>query len=189
MNTADIRMPLSDLCCATLPAGLGFAFLRVGGTCHLFWKWEPVMSSRFLNASRPQSARGFQFEQLEDRRLMAVTLGVNAIVNPGAESNTGSASGNDVIKPTGWTTSGNATVVKYGASGFPASTSPGPSSRGSNFFAGGPVGSVVNADLFQTLDVSSFASQIDAAHIKFALGAFLGGFSSQNDQATLSLNF
>src|SRR5436190_20587516 len=110
------------------------------------------MLSRCFHARRAGFVRSFRFERLEDRRLMAVTLGVNAIVNPGAESNTGSASGNDVITPSGWTASGKPTVVKYGASGFPSSTSPGPSSRGNNFFAGGP-GNALVSDLFQTLDV------------------------------------
>jgi hypothetical protein len=146
------------------------------------------MRSNHVGALRCQSVIGFRHEQLEDRRLMSVTLGVNAITNPGAESNTGSSTGNDVITPSGWTQggAGSATVVKYGVSGFPSSSSPGPSSRGNNFFSGGPSG--LESDLFQTIDASNQASQIDAGHIKFNLSAFLGGFSSQNDQASVFIN-
>ena len=67
-------------------------------------------------------------EPLEARQLLSVTLGANLVVNGTAEANTGSASGNDVITPSGWTANGHPTVVKYGASGFPSAASPGPSS-------------------------------------------------------------
>src|SRR5690348_5925064 len=111
-------------------------------------------------ASRNLSGRSIELERLEDRRLMAVTLGANAIVNPGAESNTGSSTGSDVILPTGWTASGKPTIVKYGApGGFPLATSPGPTTRGKNFFAGGPANAgSAPSDLFQTIDVSSLAT-------------------------------
>jgi len=138
--------------------------------------------------SATQRSRRAIIEPLEGRQLLSVTLGANLVLNPGAEANTGSASGSDVITPSNWTQggSGTSTVVKYGASGFPSASSPGPTTRGNNFFAGGPNG---ESDLFQTIDVSSIAAQIDAGQIKYMLSGFLGGFSSQNDQTTLFANF
>jgi hypothetical protein len=127
-------------------------------------------------------------EPLENRRLLSVSFGTNLVVNGTAEANVGSASGNNVITPTGWTANGTPTVVKYGASGFPSSSSPGPATRGNNFFAGGP-GNTAESDLFQTIDVSSIAAQIDAGAVKYTLSGFLGGFSGQNDQTTLFANF
>jgi hypothetical protein len=125
---------------------------------------------------------------LEDRRLMSVTLGSNLIVNPGAEANTGVSDKTHIVKPTGWTVNGTATVVKYGATGdFPTSSSPGPSSRGSNFFAGGP--SSAEADLFQTINLSSIGSSIDAHDITFSLSGYLGGIANQADNASVFVNF
>ncbi|HEX4794049.1 MAG TPA: SdrD B-like domain-containing protein [Humisphaera sp.] len=126
-------------------------------------------------------------ETLETRCLLSVTFGANLVINGNAESDTGSGSGNDVITPTGWTANGTPTVVKYGAPNFPSSTSPGPTARGKNFFAGGPNNS--ESDLFQTIDVSSISSLIDGGQIKYTLSGFLGGFSSQADEVTLFANF
>ncbi|HEV2688087.1 MAG TPA: SdrD B-like domain-containing protein, partial [Bryobacteraceae bacterium] len=105
----------------------------------------------------------------------------NIITNPGAEAS--------ATATTGWTANGTPQVVAYGASegGFPSVTDPGPALRGKNFFAGGPSGS--ESDLFQTIDISSLAANIDAHQIKYSLSAYLGGFSSQKDQATVFANF
>jgi hypothetical protein len=118
-------------------------------------------------------------EMLERRQLLSVTLGANIITNPGAESS--------ATTPTGWTLNGTPVVIAYGASGgFPTATDPGPAQRGKNFFAGGNGN---ESDLFQTIDVSSLASQIDAHQIKYSLSAYLGGFSTQQDDATVFANF
>src|SRR5207248_847070 len=113
---------------------------------------ETQMRARNLcAAARNLSARPIELQRLEDRRLMAVTLGTNAIVNPGAEANTG-GTGSQVILPTGWTATGKPTIIKYGTSGFPLATSPGPATRGKNFFAGGPsLAGSATSDLFQTI--------------------------------------
>ncbi|MEP6871983.1 MAG: hypothetical protein ABI939_09055, partial [Anaerolineaceae bacterium] len=60
------------------------------------------------------------------------TLGANLILNPGAEEGAGSASGNDVLAVPRWTTVGNATVVQYGAPGFPTGSDLGSPQRGNN---------------------------------------------------------
>ena len=118
-------------------------------------------------------------EMLERRQMLSVTLGTNIITNPGAEASATVA--------TGWTANSTPKVVAYGAPAFPSATDPGPSTRGKNFFAGGPSNS--ESDLFQTIDVSSLAASIDAHQIKYSLSAYLGGFSSQGDDATVFANF
>src|SRR5436190_14999290 len=98
-------------------------------------------------------------DALESRQLLSVALGTNVIVNPGAEANVGATTRTGVVHPSGWTFNHNATAVKYGSpGGFPTATSPGPSSRGNNFFAGGPG---MESDLFQLLDVSSLSGLVD----------------------------
>ncbi len=117
-------------------------------------------------------------------------FGPNLIVNGNGEAGgPGSASGNDLIRPIpGWTPTGNFTVVQYGnSSGFPTTTDPGPSDRGSNFFAGGPSNSSSSAS--QVIDVSAGATSIDAGGVTFNLSAYLGGWESQGDNAVLTATF
>ena len=115
------------------------------------------------------------------------TFGKNLIKNPGAEAGEGSASGYDVLAAPKWATASNFTVVVYGAPGFPMETDPGPAKRGLNFFAGGPDDGSSSAQ--QTINVSALAADIDAGTVKFALSAWLGGFGTQDDQATLDAVF
>jgi len=127
-------------------------------------------------------------ETLESRQLLSVTLGSNLILNPGAESNTGASNTTTVVTPSHWTANGHPTAAKYGTVGaFPTTSSPGPSGRGSEFFAGGPTD--MESDLFQTIDVSSIASSIDAKKITYALSGWLGGSTNQGDNVTLFANF
>ncbi|MFT3784993.1 MAG: SdrD B-like domain-containing protein [Tepidisphaeraceae bacterium] len=125
---------------------------------------------------------------LESRQLMAVTLGVNAVVNPSGDATAGATSASGIVVPTGWTANGNATIVKYGtAGGFPTTSSPGPIVRGQNFFAGGPNNTA--SDFFQTLDISNVSAVTDANHLQYQLRAYLGGFGSQTDNAWVFMNF
>jgi len=118
----------------------------------------------------------------------AAIFGSNLIVNGDAEAGIGSSDGNTVEPIPGWTTSGNFTVVQYGASGgFPTSTDPGPSNLGLNFFAGGPNNALSSAS--QVIDVTSGVTAIDAGNASYNLSGFLGGFSSQGDNTTLTANF
>jgi hypothetical protein len=114
------------------------------------------------------------------------STGCNLIVNGNAEAAIGSADGTPVSTP-GWTSVGEATAIQYGVSGWPAPTDPGPADRGLNFFSGGQADAT--SSLTQTIDVSQYASSIDASHVTYVVSGWLGGWSSQDDNATLTVTF
>jgi hypothetical protein len=113
----------------------------------------------------------------------------NLILNPGAEASTGSTDGSLVQGPIpDWETSGEANVIQYGASGgFPQPTDPGPTDRGMNFFGGGPEDPL--SIFTQTIDLSSYRAFIADGNVSFTLSAYLGGYSSQDDDAVLTVLF
>ncbi len=116
-------------------------------------------------------------------------IGKNLIVNGNAEMGPGVPNELSVVKVPGWTvTIGNFTAVMYGASGgFPGITSLGPQNRGSNFFAGGPSNSLSSA--FQEIDVSRLANEVDTGQLRYSLSAYLGGYSTQDDNAVVQVDY
>ena len=124
-------------------------------------------------------------------RPAAAQFGTNLIVNGGAEAGAGSGNGNTVLPVPGWSTTAPFTVVQYAAGGgFPGAASPGPADRGANFFAGGP-GSV-SSSATQRLDLASFGGllpEVAAGNVRFTLAGFFGGFSAQDDAASLTARF
>jgi hypothetical protein len=110
----------------------------------------------------------------------------NLIVNGNAEAAIGSADGSPVATP-GWTSTGEATAIQYGVSGWLALTDPGPSDRGLNNFTGG--WSDATSSLTQTVTVSQFSSTIDANQVTYVLSGWLGGYDGQDDNATLTVTF
>jgi len=113
-------------------------------------------------------------------------FGTNLILNPGAESAVG-GNGAFLSNLPNWTITGQATAVVYGApGGFPLSTDPGPASRGLNFFEGGDVGS---SSASQVVSLAFATAQINAGLVSYDLSAWLGGFSSHDDNAVLTVNF
>lgn len=114
----------------------------------------------------------------------------NLIVNGDAESGIGSSDGSTVASIPGFSTAGGFTVTQYGAGGgFPTSTDPGPADRGLNFFSGGPGNATGVSNATQLIDVSGGAATIDLGSTSFDLSAYLGGFSSQRDNAVLEVSF
>jgi hypothetical protein len=108
----------------------------------------------------------------------AVTLGSNSIVNSGGEN--GSAN---------WTAvSPNSlfSVQKYEATGYPKTTDPGPANRGTYFFFGG--GNAV-AEGHQVVNMANIAGTINGVGVNYSASAFLGGFLTQNDVATVTIRF
>ena len=119
--------------------------------------------------------------------LAAGIYGTNLVVNGNAEAGPGATGSSEVMKPPGWTTTGQFTAVKYGAAGgFPDKTSAGPTDRGANFFAGGnaPVSTAT-----QTISLAAGAADIDKGSVTYVLSAWLGGYSSQDDNAKVTLIF
>lgn len=111
----------------------------------------------------------------------------NLIQNGDAES--GAAGGFAGIPAIpGWTTDGNVAVVKYsdGDDGITAA-SPGPTNRGSNYFAGGPGNAA--SKITQTIDLSGSAAAIDGGSQPFTIDGWRGGYDGQNDNAILRVTF
>jgi hypothetical protein len=81
------------------------------------------------------------------------------------------------------------TVIYYnGVNDLPGEDDPGPEERGYRFFAGGP-GTALAAVQQQTDVPGEWRSAVGAGTVKFNLWAFLGGYESQADAATLSATF
>jgi hypothetical protein len=114
---------------------------------------------------------------------------VNLINDPGAEKAKTSAGG--VVTVPGWTvakTSGF-TAVKYGtAGGFPGPGNHLPKAKGKWFFAGGDVSGAISTGS-QIDSLAKYKKLISGKHAKFTLSAWLGGFSTQTDHATLTVTW
>lgn len=111
----------------------------------------------------------------------------NLVRNGGAElvATTSCSAGVPAIPE--WTTNGRVGVCPYTAGGgYPGVTTPGPPDRGNNFFTGG--GSDIAA-ISQIVDLSSYATSIDAGTQPFTLSAYLGGYDSQSDNAVVRVTF
>ncbi|MBV8284983.1 MAG: hypothetical protein JO175_10080, partial [Candidatus Eremiobacteraeota bacterium] len=90
----------------------------------------------------------------------AAPYGTNLITNGDAESDFGADDASTVVKPTGWTTTGAFSVVRYGAKGdFPDISTPGSGGGEQNFFAGG---NAAVSTATQTISLTPFATEIDA---------------------------
>jgi hypothetical protein len=131
------------------------------------------------------------FESLECRRLASVSMNTELIVNGGAEQGQGATTARQVAIP-GWQRSGAFTVVKYGSRGFVGASDPGPATRGNQFFTGGYVAQPGKPSLMPTLwqeiDISSLASDVDAGRIRYDLSAWMGGFGAERDRANIVLS-
>jgi hypothetical protein len=116
-----------------------------------------------------------------------VTTSANLIRNGNAEKDT--CGTNTVVAPTSWTTvQGTPTDVCWTTGGgFPISTDPGPTRRGTGFFAGGP--DSAKSVLRESRSLAPYASAIAAGHATFMLSGYFGGFASQNDNAKLTVTF
>ena len=104
-------------------------------------------------------------------------FGTNLIVNGNAEQGTGSSDGSVVPVP-GWTVPGNLTAVQYQPDGsstmFPTTSSPGPSDRGANFFAGGPNNH--SSEARQFIDLAPVATTIDRGGVAVRFQGSFGGW-------------
>jgi hypothetical protein len=111
------------------------------------------------------------------------TLYTNLLINSGAESGTGGATGYEAEVIPGWTTVGGFTVVQWNAAGFLYPAEAVPIGGGSNFFAGGPASA--NSSATQVVSLSGLSSQIDAGQIVATLSGYVGGWQPQDDNIVL----
>ena len=110
-------------------------------------------------------------------------LGADVVINGGAEADVGSDhSGERVVRPSGWQTIvGGMSVQRYGRGGFP-----GGGGGGSNLFTGGRSST---SSMRQATSIVAGARAIDAGGQTARLSAKLGGYSTQDDHATVTAEF
>lgn len=110
-----------------------------------------------------------------------LVYGTNMVLNGDAESGTGTTIPD-------WTSgTGAMALVAYGTSGFPSTTDPGPTDRGTQLFTGGNTTST--STITQSLSVANAAADIENGGVTFTLSGWLGGYESQGDDATFSVTF
>jgi hypothetical protein len=114
----------------------------------------------------------------------------NLVLNAGAEDGQGASDDSTIVPPPSWTATGTLTAVQYGADG---GSNPLPSfavrdaiGGGANFFSGGNTTSGTGE---QTYDLSGAAPEIDARGVSANLSGYLGGFSTQRDNAVVTAVF
>ena len=111
----------------------------------------------------------------------------NLVTNGGAELGQAAANSGQIFAPQAWTTTGELTQVLYGASGFPTAAISKAIKGGKAFFAGG---NVALSTATQTDSVpSSWLKQVQGGRVKAVLSARLGGYGSQQDNATVVAHF
>ncbi len=119
--------------------------------------------------------------------------GGNLVQNPGAEDSLGSKVP-IVVKPVGWTTTGNLSAWEYAPreADWPTQAFAATIGGGKNFFAGGPGDNTQKPTTHtatQTIDVASAATEIDASQVGASLTAFIGGYTVAKDTATVTARF
>jgi hypothetical protein len=114
----------------------------------------------------------------------------NLIKNGTAERGPG-GDGNTAVTVPNWTRSEGQsfTVITYGLGGGLQTDSPGPRSPGVQYFAGGPDDSSNTNIAEQTESLRPYAAAIAGGAVHFTLQAYLGGFSSQDDNASVVIGF
>jgi hypothetical protein len=112
--------------------------------------------------------------------------GSNLIFNGGAEANQPT---NTIAASRGmawWANVSSLTLTRYGATNSALGAGdPGPPDRGNNLFQ-----AATNTDtMFQTVDLSALAADVDAAAVDYRLAGFFGGASNRNDSLKLTVRF
>ena len=115
------------------------------------------------------------------------TGGANLITNGGAEAGPASGFGGAPSIP-GWTSDGSVAVAAYSdSSGDLSASTVGPPNPGNNYFAGGSGNA--SSKMTQTIDLSSYASAIDAGTEPYTLDGWLGGYDGQDDNTVVQATF
>jgi uncharacterized protein (TIGR03437 family) len=126
---------------------------------------------------------------LNSQATLPTVFGSNLVVDGDAESAVQSLSNHDFATDMpAWVRTPAFTTDVYGASGADIDlTSPAPPDQGKLYFYGGSSNAASTG--YQDIDLSQGASAIDAGTVKYALSAWLGGYSTQGDNMTLTAKF
>ena len=110
------------------------------------------------------------------------------VVNGKAEAGPAAADSGQVFAPQGWTTTGECTAIRYGASGgFPGAAVAKKIKGGKAFFAGG---NEEASTASQTRAVpASWLARVQGGGVQAVLSAYLGGYESQEDNAKVVVTF
>ena len=109
----------------------------------------------------------------------------NVIINGGGEMERGFDDFLPDAALPGWIDDGWGTAIRYGSDGFPSISGPGPEHPGENFLCGGYAGA--DSSIYQEVDLSSLAGDIDGGAMGFRFQGWLGGYSDQDDRAEVTL--
>ncbi len=115
-------------------------------------------------------------------------LGRNLIVNGDAEQSLPLPPNSELAPDIpGWVRSASFTTDTYVGEISLRPSDPGPPDRGTYYFLGGPDNAASYA--YQDIDISPLSTQVDSGGVKFAFGAWIGGYSDQEDNAVLTTTF
>ncbi|CAF1172765.1 unnamed protein product, partial [Didymodactylos carnosus] len=114
-------------------------------------------------------------------------FGTNIVVNGDGETGVCETSSGS-ISPLGWTTNGPITQVSYFNSvyGDLSFSDPGPSDRGCCYFFGQIS---ANTSMSQTINLTAYSTAIDAHNVSYNLSAWLGGYMTDDDSASVIVRF
>ncbi|MGF1427219.1 alkaline phosphatase family protein [Kitasatospora sp. LaBMicrA B282] len=117
----------------------------------------------------------------------AATQSANLLLNGNAETSQCSPGGWEETTVPAWQiTSGDPVINCYGVPTGAATSTPGSPTKGTAYFQGGSRGS---SEMTQVTDVSAAATAIDAGGVHSTVSGWLGGVSSYNDAAAVTITY
>ena len=140
-------------------------------------------------------ADNISFMLVDDSVLPQGFSGSNLIANGNAEAPNGtqlpfpltSVLKTGIVDIPGWVRSGTFTLDTYSPDSDLTAGDPGPSDRGSWYYYGG--GDSAAASAYQDIGLEGAATQIDAGKVTFNFSAWVGGWSDQDDNMTITAQF
>ena len=111
----------------------------------------------------------------------SIAYNSNLAINGDAEAGPGVPRTSTTAYVPAWSTTDGTSVAPYGGTGWIQTTDSGPADRGTNLFCG-------PGTMYQDIDVSGGAADIDASKVKYTVSAWLGGLAGQTSP-TLTYTF
>lgn len=113
-------------------------------------------------------------------------LGVNLVLNPGAEAGAGT-NGYSVVAIPNWETKGNFTVVRFGSPEFPTKAESNRVDGGRKFFSCGP--DTEDSQAEQKIHIKGRSAAIDAGRIKVEVKVRMAGYLNGQDEGILYIGY